>query len=90
MCFKRIIAFFQKDIKEEKPEVEERLVRIITTGRGGPNMPKYQPCPNCHGGAQRESKTPSGANYWCEKCKLGFFVSRPRRKPRRSVYQHSK
>lgn len=53
--------------------------RFIQTSRGGLNMPKYQYCPQCHGGARREAKTVGGANYRCRKCGFPFFVRASRR-----------
>ena len=35
---------------------------------GGPNMPKYQPCPECHHGCKRNRKTVAGAIYICHRC----------------------
>ena len=49
--------------------------RIVSTHRGGPNMPKYQRCPDCGGGAKRKEKTVGGAIYqhcgtrWLVRCK---------------------
>ncbi|MBA7539242.1 hypothetical protein ES705_31521 [subsurface metagenome] len=61
----------------EKPVLrEKRLARLVRTSRGGPNMPKYQPCPQCHGGAKRREKsdTLSGALYFCRRHQVSFFV----------------
>ena len=52
-----------------------KSVRLIRTSRGGPNMPKYQPCPVCHARAKRKFKTELGANYAC-RCGRAFFVGR--------------
>lgn len=53
----------------------KRLVRAVRTGRGGPNMPKYQPCPQCHGGAKRREKMGElGANYFCCRHQVSFLV----------------
>jgi len=30
-----------------------------------PDMPKYQPCPECHKGSKRDRKTLTGAFYKC-------------------------
>ena len=57
--------------EEKKPEKKKRpAYRVANTSRGGPNMPKYQPCPErgkgghvCGKGAKRISKTMGGANY---------------------------
>ena len=51
--------------------------RFIRTSRGGLNMPKYQPCPECHATSRRESKTLGGANYHCRTHRQ-FFVKHPR------------
>ena len=48
--------------KERRPK-EKKLVRRRSTALGGPNMPKYQPCPDCGKWAKRVSKTMNGANY---------------------------
>ncbi|MBA7642564.1 hypothetical protein ES703_50259 [subsurface metagenome] len=48
-------------------------VRLVRTSRGGPNMPKYQPCPQCRARSKRQSKTLGGANYRCVKHGV-FFV----------------
>ena len=50
--------------EEKKHEKKKRpAYRVANTSRGGPNMPKYQPCPECGKGAKRVSKTMGGANY---------------------------
>ena len=57
--------------EEKKHEKKKRpAYRMANTSRGGPNMPKYQPCPErgkgghvCGKGAKRISKTMGGANY---------------------------
>lgn len=90
MCLKRLKGIFRKGEKEEPKKEEQKLARIVSTRRGGPNMPKFQPCPQCHGQAKRESKTVGGDYYWCIKCGVAFFVNRRRRKPSRPVWQHSK
>jgi len=40
----------------------------------GPNMPKYQPCPECHHGCKRDRKTMAGAFYKCNRCDSEFLV----------------
>lgn len=42
--------------------------------RGGLNMPKLQPCPECHGQRKRLRKTLGGAFYYCSRCHISFFV----------------
>ena len=56
-----------EEMKKRKP------VRLISTRRGGPNMPRFQPCPICHAGAKRKFKAELGANYAC-RCGKAFFV----------------
>lgn len=57
----------------------------------GPNMPRYQPCPECHGDSPRGVKVAAGAMYTCTSCHLQFFVQRPQKHGRRiPVFQHSK
>jgi hypothetical protein len=52
--------------------------RAVDTRQGGPNMPKYQPCPKGHGLKKREDKAIvggiPGALYYCNICKDSFFV----------------
>gem|GEM_PF-3888603 len=48
--------------------------QFVTTGRGGPNMPRYQPCPDCGRWVRRQNKTGAGADYYCTKCQAGNFV----------------
>lgn len=65
-----------------KVEKEEKLKRRwwefpfqkLTTSQGGFNMPKRQPCPQCHRSCKRESKTATGARYNCTNCHKTFFV----------------
>jgi predicted RNA-binding Zn-ribbon protein involved in translation (DUF1610 family) len=57
----------------ERPVKEPKHYRIVATGRGGPNMPVRQPCPDCGSWVKRESKTPTGAHYRCPKHGI-FFV----------------
>ena len=45
-----------------------------STNRGGPNMPKRQPCPLCRRMAKRVRKTVGGGHYYCRRCKSGAFV----------------
>lgn len=51
-----------------------RIFRVVSTSRGGPNMPKSQPCPQCGKWGQRDRKTMGGAYYRCSRCKSTFFV----------------
>ena len=39
--------------------------KVINTHQGGPNMPKYQPCPRCRRMSKRMEKTEGGAKYKC-------------------------
>ena len=61
-------------------EIQKRQARgkAINTRQGGPNMPKYQPCPKRHGMKKREDKAVvggiPGALYYCNQCKDSFFV----------------
>lgn len=53
-------------LEEQRPRKWwEFPVRLIRTSRGGPNMPKYQLCPQCRAGSKRQSKTLGGAYYFC-------------------------
>lgn len=56
-------------LPEKKPPRKwwEFPVRLVRTSRGGPNMPKYQPCPECRQGSKRHYKTHGGAYYLCGK-----------------------
>ena len=90
MCIKRIARNLRqmfRGIISVKPELaeesledkpllkEKRLARVVRTSRGGPNMPKYQPCPRCHGGAKRREKMGElGANYFCRRHQASFVV----------------
>ena len=48
--------------------------KYVSTRRGGPNMPKRQPCPLCRRMAKRVRKTVGGGHYYCRRCKSGAFV----------------
>lgn len=71
---KRIRAELREaDINElrwQSPSMFKRFARLFT-GQWrpipGPNMPKYQPCPECHAGAKRDRKTVAGAIYICNR-----------------------
>ena len=39
--------------------------RFVDTNRGGHNMPKYQPCPECTRSSHRDHKIDTGAIYRC-------------------------
>lgn len=60
--------------KPEGPKKEKLEYRVISTSQGGPNMPKFQPCLVCRGGAKRQGKTIGGAYYYCSKHARKFFV----------------
>jgi len=60
-----------KELRHEKEWVEGR---VTTTNRGGPNMPRYQPCPDCGRWVRRQHKTAAGADYYCKRCQAGNFV----------------
>ena len=62
--------------QEEKPALrEKRLARLVRTSRGGPNMPRYQPCSQCHGGSKRQEKLGElGASYFCRRDQVSFVV----------------
>jgi len=96
MCWSKIANYFRRRkvrreiYKRLAREAQEREIKALSTSRGGLNMPKHQPCPDCHGAAKRYSKTESGAFYQCNKCHLTFFVKRSRRRPNIPSFQHSK
>jgi len=59
------------------PEVKEKeMLKVVNTRQPGPNMPKYQPCPNGHGLKHRIYKTLGGAYYNCVICGDFFVRSR--------------
>ena len=60
-----------------KPQKEKPARRAINTSRGGPNMPRFQPCPLGHGPKKRVAKTVGGALYHCNKCQSDFLISHP-------------
>ena len=86
MCWAKIKAFFKEKPARVVNIAAEIAERFINTKRGGPNMPKKQPCPHCKGWVPRFEKTEDGAIYSCTRCKLKFLVKRPlikrREKPR--------
>ena len=73
MCFSKIRRIFGKRKPKKEVVVKEKPprkwwqvpVRVVRTSRGGLNMPKFQPCPQCHAGSKRYNKTMGGANYSC-------------------------
>lgn len=80
MCLKKLRGLFLPQRSVEQPSVEqprrprninlrpwlrERLFSAVNTSRGGPDMPKYQSCPQCHSGSKRRDKTITGAFYGC-------------------------
>lgn len=85
MCWKLLKKLFkhskkQKPLPQSAPERKPRrwgefLFRTVNTSRGGLNMPKSQPCPECRAGAKRQFKTEVGANYLC-RCGRSFAVIR--------------
>lgn len=79
MCISKLRKLFKKEREQQKKEVPleemrwwspkhfKRIVRLKNTSRGGPNMPKYQRCPECSGLAKRTVKVEVGAYYHCRK-----------------------
>ncbi len=82
------LSLFSKKIRAEIEEADiselrwesmsmfKRFARLFT-GQWrpipGPNMPRYQPCPECRAGSKRDRKTLAGAFYSC-KCGETFLV----------------
>lgn len=69
----------ERNIKLERKlgkEIARGRGRGVSTAQGGPNMPKSQPCPKCHGKAKRDRKTVGGAFYDCPR-HGEFFVRAP-------------
>ena len=62
-----------RDIKKRR---ERGVGRGVDTRRGGPNMPRRQPCSSCHKSAKRTRKTEGGAYYKCGE-HGEFFVRYP-------------
>jgi len=56
---------------------QEKMGKPVDTSKGGPNMPKYQPCHLCSRGAKRSRKTMGGAQYRCP-VHGEFFIRAPR------------
>jgi hypothetical protein len=65
-----------REIQKREDKARE-AGRAVDTRHDGPNMPKYQPCPQGHGWKRRKQKTMSGAYYSCPICG-DFFVRVPR------------
>ena len=86
MCIKKLKALFNRKPKAEARQISlselrwkslklfKAIGRLVKTSRGGLNMPRHQPCPQCGAGAKRQEKTLGGARYWCRRCGVGFFV----------------
>lgn len=88
MCWKKLKGLFGSKKSETRPAVdtlpeqlpkEQPLYKLLDTSRGGPNAPKYQPCPLGHGWKKRVGKALGGALYYCNWCKGEFLVPYPRR-----------
>ena len=64
----------------KKKQKELPQYRYIRTSQGGPNAPKKQPCPSCHGLkfvkriGKHWVKGIFMALYKCRKCKVDFAV----------------
>ena len=89
MCWKKLKGLFRskKGTPQQEPALtqvkksrDERWLerhpdmKLVSTSRGGSNMPKYQPCPLGHGWKKRNGKTMAGALYWCNVCQSSFLV----------------
>jgi len=91
MCWQKIRNYFKKKPEQEPVDLAElrwksprwfkRILRIgKVTHHGGPNMPRFQPCPRCYGKAKRTDKPVGGANYQCRRHgpdEPSFFVRAP-------------
>lgn len=67
----------EKKLARDMQENRARGVgRGVDTRRGGPNMPRRQPCSSCHKSVKRTRKTMGGAYYKCSKHDE-FFVRYP-------------
>jgi ribosomal protein L37AE/L43A len=64
-------------IRNSIDEWKYRKVAVKDLSRGGPNMPRSQSCPTCCCPSKRQSKTGTGAIYYCRKCKSQFNVIAP-------------
>ena len=60
-----------EETKEERKKPPRRWwdfpFRMVNTSRGGIDMPRRQPCPECHSWVRRTEKLAGGANYLCSK-----------------------
>ena len=79
--FKRMPAEekIARDLNEERwksPRAFRNIVKFFRGqwGKGGPNMPKRQTCPQCTAWTPRGKKTVAGAYYDCRPCGFSFFV----------------
>jgi hypothetical protein len=68
----------RKLAREIQKRQAKEIGRAIDTREGGPNMPRYQPCPKDRGLKKRVDKAivggVPGALYYCNRCKTEFFV----------------
>ena len=90
MCMNWFKSLFKREHPieakaEEKPKPKTWLEKMrekfphfsfVDTSLGGPNMPKYQPCPNGDRDCKRINKTEGGARYRCVNHGV-FFVRSP-------------
>jgi len=64
------------ELRWQSSSMFKKFARVFTgqwRTTEGPNMPKYQPCPECHHGSKRDRKTVAGAFYKCQ-CGFEFLV----------------
>ena len=64
------------ELRFQSPSMFKKFGRLFTgqwRTSDGPNMPGYQPCPECRAGSKRDRKTMAGAFYSC-KCGMNFLV----------------
>ena len=65
------------ELRWQSPSMFKRFARLFTgqwRPTDGPNMPRYQPCPECHAGCKRDRKTVAGAIYSCNRCDGFMFM----------------
>lgn len=62
---KDMIKGFIRTPKPKSRKLFRQIGRLVSPSRGGLNMPKFQPCPQCRGKARRVTKTMGGGNYKC-------------------------
>ena len=55
-------------------EEKKKYTLFRRSARGGPNMPKRQPCPECRRQCPRGLKTKDVATYYCKKCNYHLSV----------------